>query len=184
MPGAWLGKEIGPTRLPRGNGHEDGGGSEATKHDLKNKKLMTPNMQTGAKGSSPASRAVSTPSSSSGNTSPQIPSPARLSSFSNTKLALVPAPCFIFAHAAQPDFVRQLRPREGEQHPPDALALVLRRDEELIRDNGRAGARPAWRQASVPPSSATWRLQPFSISIGMRARSFASRKLLASSSPG
>src|SRR5258708_40325950 len=35
----------------------------------------------------------------------------------------------------------------------------------------------------TPPSSATNRLQPFSISSGIRARNFASRKLLASSSP-
>src|ERR1700744_5219429 len=37
--------------------------------------------------------------------------------------------------------------------------------------------------ASVPLSSATNRLQPFSISIGTRARNLASRKLLASSRP-
>src|ERR1700739_4960316 len=37
--------------------------------------------------------------------------------------------------------------------------------------------------ASVPSSSATKRFQPFSISRGTRARNFASRKLLASSSP-
>src|SRR6516164_5423129 len=37
--------------------------------------------------------------------------------------------------------------------------------------------------ASVPPSSATKRLQPFSTSCGTRARNVASRKLLASSRP-
>src|ERR1700674_2813788 len=35
----------------------------------------------------------------------------------------------------------------------------------------------------TPSSSATNRLQPFSISSGIRARNFASRKLLASSNP-
>src|SRR5947207_2444026 len=44
--------------------------------------------------------------------------------------ALIPAPrLFIFAHAAQQDFIRQMLSRESEQSPPEVLALIFRRDE-------------------------------------------------------
>src|ERR1700730_3451421 len=47
--------------------------------------------------------------------------------------ALIPAPrLFIFAHAAQLDFIRQLLAREREQPPSEILTLILRRDEQLV----------------------------------------------------
>src|SRR6266702_4653157 len=48
--------------------------------------------------------------------------------------ALIPAPCFfIFAHAAQQDFMRQLLSRESEQSAPEVLALIFRCDEQLVQ---------------------------------------------------
>src|SRR5215831_20108967 len=48
-------------------------------------------------------------------------------------LALVPAPgLLVLAHAAQLDFVGQLRSREGEQLPPERAALIGGRDKKLV----------------------------------------------------
>ena len=52
--------------------------------------------------------------------------------------------------------------REGEQLPAEALALVVGRDKELVEI--ASGGRNASIAAIRPPSSATYRLQPFSIS--------------------
>src|SRR6266480_2712453 len=47
--------------------------------------------------------------------------------------ALIPAPgFFIFTHAAQRNFVRQILSRECEQSAPEVLALIFRSDEQLI----------------------------------------------------
>src|SRR3954471_15124880 len=47
--------------------------------------------------------------------------------------ALVPAPgLFILAHAAQPDFIRQMLAREGEQSPPETAALIFRHHKQLV----------------------------------------------------
>src|SRR3954465_13287121 len=46
---------------------------------------------------------------------------------------LVPAPgLFILAHAAQPDFIRQVLARKSEQLAPQTVALIFRRHEQLV----------------------------------------------------
>jgi hypothetical protein len=94
---------------------------------------------------------------------------------------LIPAPgLFVFADAAQPDFVGQKCSREGKQQPADRTSLIFGRDKELVEIFfGKLSASIA---ANLP-SSATKRLQPFSISAGMRPRRFASNLSLAVSSP-
>src|SRR6266852_7216634 len=53
--------------------------------------------------------------------------------FKDKTLALIPAPrLFIFAHAAQRNFIRQLLAREREQLPPEVPTLIFRRDEQLV----------------------------------------------------
>src|SRR4029077_1488533 len=53
--------------------------------------------------------------------------------FKDKTFALIPAPCLlILARAAQPDFIRQLLAREGEQLSAKVLALILRRDKQLV----------------------------------------------------
>ena len=95
--------------------------------------------------------------------------------------ALVPAPgLFVLAHAAQPDFIRQLLPREGEQLPPETVALILRRHEQLVEIAVAADASPAspraFRCRRRRKGSSRSRSP-----CGTRARKFASRELLASS---
>src|SRR3954471_9663686 len=47
--------------------------------------------------------------------------------------ALVPAPgLFVLAHAAQPDFIRQVLARKSEQLAPQAVALIFRRHKQLV----------------------------------------------------
>src|SRR4051812_4087979 len=53
--------------------------------------------------------------------------------FEHKSLALVPAPrLVVLAHAAQPDFIRQVFSRETEQLPAETLALIVRRNKELV----------------------------------------------------
>src|SRR6266404_7426043 len=47
--------------------------------------------------------------------------------------ALIPAPgFFIFTHASEQDFIRQLLSSESEQSAPEALAPIFRSDQQLI----------------------------------------------------
>lgn len=94
-------------------------------------------------------------------------------------LALVPAPG-PWRSEARFHLIRKPRPGESEQLASEIAALVVGCHEQLIEIAFAKKQREHRGELSL---MATKRLQPFSISIGARARNFASRKLLACSRP-